>query len=136
MTSHSKYPGPVFSTLETKIQNTEDILNTRNALHEKLTERLSKREILEKELARLEHLKELNEEINDESDDIFDQIEQERNKQFEEYEHQRRAHTARHKPRERTHSTDTHPSNTTPEPSRTPTTFNVNASEFKVSTFT
>jgi|ERR1712227_611306 len=112
--------------------NTEDILNTRNALHEKLTERLSKREILEKELCRLEHLKELNEEINDESDDIFDQIEQERNKQFLEYEHQKREDFEKLK-NSPSPSEESHPSNTTPEPSRTPTTFNVNASEFKPS---
>lgn len=96
---------------------------------------MTKSELLEKELCRVQHLKELNEEINDESDDIFNQIERERTKAFEEYEDQRREdiENSKRSPISSLTSEDSHPSNTTPEPSRTPTMFNVNASEFKVS---
>lgn len=115
--------------------NTDEILTTRNALHEKLNERCNKRELLEKELCRVQHLKELNEEINDESDDIFNQIERERTRAFQEYENQKREdiENSKRSPVSSTTSEDSHPSNTTPEPSRTPTVFNVNASEFKPS---
>jgi hypothetical protein len=116
--------------------NTDEIMTTRNALHEKLTERCAKRDILEKEFCRVQHLKELNEEINDDCDDIFNQIERERTKAFQEYEHQRREdiENSKRSPASSTASVeDSHPSNTTPEPSRTPTMFNVNASEFKPS---
>jgi uncharacterized protein YoxC len=115
--------------------NTDEILTTRNALHDKLNERCNKQELLQKELSRVQHLKELNEEINDESDDIFNQIERERTRAFQEYESQKREdiENSKRSPVSSTTSEDSHPSNTTPEPSRTPTIFNVNASEFKPS---
>ena len=78
-------------------------------------------------MERVERVQELNNEINDDLDDIFSQIEIERQKGFQEY-------IERCSPDNSiTGSEEEYHSNTTPEPSRTPTQFNVNASEFKVS---
>merc|ERR1712046_481694 len=93
--------------------NTEDYMKTREALQMNMAERREKKSRLLheiRELEQLERVQELNNEINDDSDDIFNQIEIERRKGYEE-----------------------NISNTTPEPARTPTMFNVNASEFKPS---
>jgi hypothetical protein len=92
---------------------------------------------LEREVRRSQHLKELTEEINDDSDDLFNLIELERVKNAEEYEQQLRQEQNKSPSASSTSSSSENesdrPSNTTPEPSRTPTMFNVNASEFKVS---
>ena len=88
-------------------------------------------------MRRSQHLKELTEEINDDSDDLFNLIELERVKNAEEYEQQLRQEQNKSPSASSTSSSSENesdrPSNTTPEPSRTPTMFNVNASEFKVS---
>lgn len=117
----------------TTSSNPEEILNTRNALNEKLTERCSKKEHMDRELKRLKHLKELTEEINDESDDIFNEIERERTNAFLEYEDMKREELKLRNRSTSTSSEESHPNNTTPEPPRTPSIFNVNASEFKPS---
>lgn len=92
---------------------------------------------LEREVRRSQHLKELTEEINDDSDDLFNLIELERVKNAEEYEQQLRQEQNKSPSASSTSSSSENesdrPSNTTPEPSRTPTMFNVNASEFKPS---
>jgi len=123
----------VLSQLKSMINeqtNTEDYRKTRDALKQKLDERAAKRSQLQKEindLERVERVQELNNEINDDLDDIFSQIEIERQKGFQEY-------IERLSPDNSiTGSEEEYHSNTTPEPSRTPTQFNVNASEFKPS---
>merc|ERR1712109_201178 len=68
---------------------------------------------------------EMNCEINDDSFDIFNQIEAERRKGYQEY--------IESPDNDSGITEDEDYSNTTPEPSRTPTMFNVNASEFKPS---
>jgi hypothetical protein len=87
---------------------------------------------MDRELKRLKHLKELTEEINDESDDIFNEIERERTNAFLEYEDMKREELKLRNRSTSTSSEESHPNNTTPEPPRTPSIFNVNASEFKV----
>ena len=112
-----------------KFQNTEDYRKTRDALKQKLDERAAKRLQLQRdinELERVERVQELNNEINDDLDDIFSQIEIERQKGFQEYIERLSPDNSINGSEEEYHS------NTTPEPSRTPTQFNVNASEFKV----
>ena len=81
-----------------------------------------------RELEQLERVQELNNEINDDSDDIFNQIEIERRKGYQEYIERLTPDS------NQSYSEDDEQniSNTTPEPARTPTMFNVNASEFKV----
>ena len=112
-----------------KFQNTEDYRKTRDALKQKLDERAAKRLQLQRdinELERVERVQELNNEINGDLDDIFSQIEIERQKGFQEYIERLSPDNSINGSEEEYHS------NTTPEPSRTPTQFNVNASEFKV----
>jgi len=110
--------------------NTEDYRKTRDALKQKLDERATKRLQLQRdinELERVERVQELNNEINGDLDDIFSQIEIERQKGFQEYIERLSPDNSINGSEEEYHS------NTTPEPSRTPTQFNVNASEFKPS---
>ena len=99
-------------------------------MKQKLDERVQKKIQLQHEISdveKLERVQELNNEINDDLDDIFSQIEIERQKGFQEY-------IERLSPDNSiTGSEEEYHSNTTPEPARTPTQFNVNASEFKVS---
>lgn len=112
--------------------NTEDYLKTREALQINMAERREKKTRLQmeiREMEQLERVQELNDEINDDSDDIFNQIEIERRKGYQEYIERLTPDS------NQSYSEDDEQniSNTTPEPARTPTMFNVNASEFKPS---
>lgn len=112
--------------------NTEDYMKTREALQMNMAERREKKSRLLheiRELEQLERVQELNNEINDDSDDIFNQIEIERRKGYQEYIERLTPDS------NQSYSEDDEQniSNTTPEPARTPTMFNVNASEFKPS---
>ena len=106
-------------------------MKTRDALQMNMAERREKKSRLLheiRELEQLERVQELNNEINDDSDDIFNQIEIERRKGYQEYIERLTPDS------NQSYSEDDEQniSNTTPEPARTPTMFNVNASEFKV----
>ena len=106
-------------------------MKTREALQMNMAERREKKSRLLheiRELEQLERVQELNNEINDDSDDIFNQIEIERRKGYQEYIERLTPDS------NQSYSEDDEQniSNTTPEPARTPTMFNVNASEFKV----
>jgi len=121
----------VLTQLESMINeqtNSEEYMKTKAALEEKLREREEKKSRLVAEMDRIEmecRVAEMNCEINDDSFDIFNQIEAERRKGYQEY--------IESPDNDSGITEDEDYSNTTPEPSRTPTMFNVNASEFKPS---